>query len=212
MGTIVRVQSRYTRQSNQSTVRCIAALIDVGVREPDNPALAPDGATCGPDRVCYRQHCHDVEKLRRILDPVKPAPRTPKPPKPSTTTTLQIVTTTTTTTTKTTVVVTTPKLLPSAAPVEKHDGALPDSGPKEDNSVTVWERSNTLAAPTTSVATVIITMILVMLAVLLISGTALYVLSVKASADWASVPTTDRSDHSPPEYETVASSKITWMM
>lgn len=208
MGTIVRVQPRYTRQSNLSTVRCIAAFVDVGVREPDNPALVPDGATCGPDRVCYRQHCHDVETLRRILDPAKPTPRTPKP---STTTTLQIVTTTTTTTTKTTVVVTTPKLLPSAAPVEKLDGALPDSGPK-DTSVTVWERSNTLAAPSTSVATVIITMILVMLAVLLISGAVLYVLSVKASADWASVPTTDRSDHSPPEYEAVASSKITWMM
>lgn len=207
MGTIVRVQSRYTRQSNLSPVRCIAALIDVGVREPDNPALAPDGATCGPDRVCYRQRCHDVEKLRRILDPAKPTPRTPKP---STATTLQIVTTTTITT-KTTVVVTTPKLLPSAAPVEKLDDALPESGPT-DTSVTVWKRRTTLAAPSTSVATVIITMVLVVLALLMIAGAVLYVLSAKASAGWANVPTTDHSDRSPPEYEAVASPKITWMM
>ncbi|XP_055617685.1 zinc metalloproteinase-disintegrin-like EoMP06 [Toxorhynchites rutilus septentrionalis] len=45
----------------RDVVHCHAAFIDLGGDK--QPALAPDGAPCGENRMCYQQQCWDVDSL-----------------------------------------------------------------------------------------------------------------------------------------------------
>ncbi|XP_063369368.1 disintegrin and metalloproteinase domain-containing protein 33-like [Cydia amplana] len=60
-----RMMSYPAQKGRDSMVPCHTAIIDFGLRDVD-PGLVPEGANCGPDKMCMQQRCVSVERVREI--------------------------------------------------------------------------------------------------------------------------------------------------
>ncbi|XP_061723382.1 disintegrin and metalloproteinase domain-containing protein 33-like [Cydia pomonella] len=58
-----RMMSYPAQKGRGMVVPCHTAIIDFGLRDVD-PGLVPDGAKCGPDKMCMQQRCVSVERVR----------------------------------------------------------------------------------------------------------------------------------------------------
>lgn len=59
----VAILSRSFITEGDQVLTCRSAMVDLGLNSVD-PGLAPDGARCGPNKVCVNQRCLDVASLK----------------------------------------------------------------------------------------------------------------------------------------------------